>query len=134
METTTKPSRITLSHAAWLAEAERRCEGKFRALRFTCPACGHVQSGQDFLDLGMTPDQAATRAGFSCIGRWLPQCRAAFEDGPGPCNYAGGGLFRIGPVQVVFEEGKEPLWAFDFADDALTSREAQRADKEVPSG
>jgi len=35
----------------------------------------------------------------------------AFAEGDGPCNYAGGGLFRINPVSI---DGRE-LGVFEFA-------------------
>src|SRR5690606_12426985 len=113
---------VRLTHAQWLAEAERRYGKSLRNIRFRCPSCGHVQSGQDFLDLDMTPEVAATRVGFSCIGRWASLApRDAFAKGEGPCNYAGGGLFRIAPIViapiVVTTEGGEAVYVFDFADD-----------------
>ncbi len=64
--------------------------------RFVCPACGHVASVQDYKDAA-APQGAV---GFSCIGRFLPDPREAFGSGPGPCNYAGGGLIRLNPVDV----------------------------------
>lgn len=108
---------ITLTQEQWLAEATKRYGSLGRDFRFRCPACGHVQSGDDFLALGMTPELVTKRLGFSCIGRWMPECREAFAKGPGPCNYAGGGLIRIGPVLVSLD-GKV-LHVFDFADEPL---------------
>lgn len=111
---------VKLTHAAWLAEAERRYGNSLRNIRFTCPACGHVQSGQDYLDLGLLPEDAAKKVGFSCIGRLMPDARDAFGTGPGPCNYAGGGLLRIAPIAVEIGED-EPLYVFDFADEPLAT-------------
>lgn len=124
-------SKIHLSHEQWLQEAERRYGPKLRNIRFRCPACGHVQSGQDFIDLGMSPAQAAQRAGFSCIGRWMPAAREAFGgSGPGPCNYAGAGLFRIAPIMVSTEQGTQ--FVFDFADEPLCPP-AERSPGNTPS-
>src|SRR5688572_853507 len=93
------PFRI--SQEDWLKEAERRYGARLRKIRVTCPACGHVQSGEDFVQV-MSPEQAASRLAFSCIGRWLPESRNAFSgQGAGPCNYTNGGLFVLGPVFVV---------------------------------
>lgn len=78
------------------------------AWRFKCPCCGHVASTQDYKDAG-APEGAV---GFSCIGRWAGMKREAFGGkGPGPCNYAGGGLFSVGPVKI----GNDTY--FDFADE-----------------
>lgn len=114
-----QPMTIHISHQEWLREAERRYGKSLRNLRFKCPVCGHVQSGQDFLDLGMSPEHAAARVGFSCIGRLIAGSRRAFGgSGAGPCDFTNGGLFTIGPV-VVQMDGSDPLHMFDFADQPL---------------
>lgn len=78
--------------------------------KFVCPACGHVQSVQDYINAGAPHDVI----GFSCVGRWLPKQKRAFGDkdvkGNGPCDYAGGGLFRLNPLEV------DGMMVFDFAD------------------
>ena len=112
---------IDITHEEWVQQAERRFGRSLRAMRFRCPVCGHVQSGQDFLDLGMTPGQAASRVYFSCIGRWTAGARKAFGDGvggPGPCDFTNGGLLRLGPIRVTNEDGDQ-VYAFDFADEPL---------------
>lgn len=112
---------ITLTHEDWLAEATKRCDGNFRKLRFRCPSCGYVQTAEDFLTAGWSVAQIDTQLGFSCIGRRLPaaECQEAFMGGPGPCNYAGGGLIRIAPIRVMI--GDEERYTFDFADDPIAS-------------
>lgn len=66
--------------------------------RFVCPACGYVATAREWRAAG-APDEAIA---FSCVGRWLPTRRDAFDkDGPGPCNYAGGGLFALNPVRIT---------------------------------
>lgn len=113
-----------MTHGEWCAEAVRHFGPDPMQWRFVCPVCKHVASVQDYEDAG-APDNAAA---FSCIGRWAGAKRDALglnpeaiaygrlppADGPGPCNYAGGGLFRLNPVEVVFPDG-EKAWAFDFA-------------------
>lgn len=79
--------------------------------KFVCPACGHVASVRDWRDAG-APQSAIA---FSCVGRWLKgvKVREAFGGkGPGPCNYAGGGLFRLNPVKI----GDRPYNFFYFYD------------------
>lgn len=113
-----KPIRI--SHAEWLAEAERRYGRQLRAIRFRCPSCGFLQSGEDFLALPMEVDQVLRVFGYSCIGRWTsgPPVAEAFTGGPGPCNYTSGGLIGIAPVHVLMDDGTERP-TFDFADEPL---------------
>jgi len=109
---------LKISHEQWLAEAERRYGASLRKIRVVCPACGHIQSGEDFLKY-MTPDKAIQVFAFSCIGRFNGSAtRGAFEKGQGPCDYTNGGLITLGPICVEFEEGKERL-TFDFADEPL---------------
>ena len=74
---------------------------------FRCPMCGHVATVQDYKDAG-APEGAVA---FSCIGRWVGAKRRAFGGkGEGPCDYAGGGLFPMNPVDV---EGHR---VFEFAE------------------
>lgn len=95
-----------MTHAEWEAEGERRFGPDKMTWRFVCPACGHVAATSDWRDAGAKTNNVA----FSCVGRWLPKQRQAFgERGPGPCNYAGGGLFAINPLEV---DGQH---FFDFA-------------------
>ena len=74
--------------------------------KFVCPVCGHVQSVKDYKDAGAPVGAVA----FSCIGRYLKVSRDALrETGKGPCNYTGGGLLKLNPVEVDGER------YFDFA-------------------
>ncbi|MEM9073787.1 MAG: VVA0879 family protein [Myxococcota bacterium] len=78
------------------------------AWRFKCPACGHVATPADYKDAG-APSSAVA---FSCVGRWLSDSKEAFKaGGTGPCTYAGGGLFRMNPVEV------DGAWVFEFAEE-----------------
>lgn len=79
--------------------------------KFVCPVCGNIASVSDYKKAG-APEGSV---GFSCIGRWLPNSRRAFgkndENAPSkPCDYAGGGLFGLNPVDV------EGTHYFKFAD------------------
>jgi len=87
-----------------------------RDWKFKCPVCGHVQGFKDFLALGVPEEEARSVTGFSCIGRWMDKARDAFEEGEGPCNYAGGGLFALNPVTVHVPEGHDDYTVFEFAD------------------
>lgn len=107
-------ARRRLTHAEWKAEAIRRFGDDPNGWRFTCPSCGHVATVKDWKDAG-APDGSVA---FACVGRWLPDQAAAFplqEGGSGPCNYSGGGLFRLNPVEVEFPDGAV-MEAFEFGD------------------
>lgn len=95
-----------MTHTEWLSEGERRFGPDQMKWRFVCPACKHVASVQDYKDAGAS----MTAVAFSCVGRWMDRPRDAFGDGPGPCNYAGGGLFGLNPLDV---DGRK---YFDFAE------------------
>lgn len=73
--------------------------------KFVCPSCGHVASVADYKAAG-----AQDAIGFSCIGRWTGATQQAFQEGPGPCNYAGGGLICLNPVRVVSPDGRVPMF------------------------
>lgn len=91
--------------------------------RFVCPSCGFVQTRRDFLAYGVPERDVDRRLGFSCVGRSVNQtCRdaAVVVDFMEPhkgygCNYAGGGLFRINPVEVVYDPTQDPHTVFEFA-------------------
>ena len=114
---TTAPVRYTL--AAWRAKAVELFGEDNMKWKFVCPICGHVASVQDWKDAGAPMQSAA----FSCVGRWAGVNPATAKgdigpngiEGKGPCNYAGGGLFKLNPVIVVDPDGVE-MKAFAFAD------------------
>jgi hypothetical protein len=110
----TEQRRIT--HGEWFKEAVKRFGTELSEWKFQCPVCGYVASVKDWRDAG-APDDAIA---FSCIGRWKTKPNRAFEGGPsdgtdGPCNYAGGGLFRLNPVVVIYENDSERS-TFEFAE------------------
>ena len=103
------PKRMT--KAEWLAKGRELFGDDVMKWRFKCPLCGHIASTQDWKDAGATSGEV----GFSCIGRHIPGSRSAFNgEGPGPCDYTGGGLFPLNPIIVEEEDGRE-IAVFDFA-------------------
>lgn len=100
----------TYTHAEWTAEGVKRFGDNVEGWRFICPSCGHVASVADWCDAG-APENAIA---FSCIGRYTGSEKEVGDKAGGPCNYTGGGLFRLNPV-VVYVGGKE-LNVFDFAE------------------
>ena len=87
---------------SWEAEMEKRFGKDVFEWQFICPSCGHIAKTRDWIKAGAP----ANAVGYSCIGRWLDKRSDAFSGKPGPCNYAGGGLFTIGPVTVYGLEGR----------------------------
>jgi hypothetical protein len=105
----------TLSHAAWMDEGRALYGNDAMKWKFVCPVCKFVQTAEDYKAAG-APQGAI---GISCVGRWRARARGAFEEGgPGPCNYAGYGLFRLNPVKVVSVTPSETIehWVFAFAE------------------
>jgi hypothetical protein len=105
---------VEMTLEEWQAEAKRRFGSDPLAWRFVCPSCGHVASVADYKAAG-APEGAV---GFSCVGRWTNAKREAFSKSKrkGPCNYAGGGLFRLNPVRVTKPDGESlDVFAFDVA-------------------
>ena len=93
----------------WKAEACRLFGTDSNDWRFICPACGYETKVKEWRDAGAPEDSI----GFSCVGRWLENPRKAFgAKGPGPCNYAGGGLFAINPVRVKAGGTEGSMFAF----------------------
>lgn len=99
-----------ITYEEWEKEGERRFGKDKMKWQFICPVCKHVALAEDWLKAGASEDTIA----FSCIGRYLNPVRDAFSGkGKGPCNYAGGGLFRLNPV--IISDGKEEHQVFEFA-------------------
>jgi hypothetical protein len=66
--------------------------------RFICPSCGHIASVKEYTEC----DAPESAVAYSCIGRWTGEKYPAVSKNgsPGPCDYAGGGLFRFNPVEI----------------------------------
>lgn len=115
MADTNKGPLRCLTPAEWLAEGTERFGPNVEDWRWVCPMCGHITSLADWRAAGAGEGAFA----FSCVGRWLPEAREAFargagDRGVGPCNYAGGGLFKLNPVIVTLPTG-EPCQVFEWA-------------------
>jgi hypothetical protein len=102
----------TYTSEEWQAEGKRRFGNDQMKWEFVCPACGHVASVADWKRVGASVGEVA----FSCVGRHIDGSKKAFENGIGPCDYTGGGLFRINPIRVEKLDG-ESIDFFDFAEE-----------------
>ena len=94
-------SRRTITLAEWEAERERLFGKDRKKWQFKCASCGHVQTPQDFIDIGEDPEKYVF---FSCIGR--------LKKGIG-CDWTLGGLLQIHKLEVV-ADGRN-VRAFEFA-------------------
>lgn len=103
---------VVMTREEWEAEGRQRFGEDKLKWAFVCPICGHVATVQEYKDAGAPHGAVA----FSCIGRWAGSKRQAFggegagEVRQGPCDYAGGGLFMVNPLEV--DGGRY----FNFAD------------------
>jgi hypothetical protein len=101
-----------LTAEQWRAQAIDRFGADPLKWRFVCPSCGHVAAVEDWKNAGASESQAA----FSCVGRYTgADDSKTFRNAGGPCTYAGGGLFRLNPVEVIGDEGHLTR-VFAFAD------------------
>lgn len=82
----------------WLAQGSKLFGSNFLNWRFKCPSCGYIASVLDYKNAGAPGNSVA----FSCVGRWMSNSKEAFikDNRNIPCNYAGGGLFQLNPVEV----------------------------------
>jgi len=99
---------VKIAHEDWCAKGRELFGDDPMNWKFVCPSCGHVASVADWKNAGASEGEFA----FSCIGRRL----GSGNDMGGkkqPCNYAGGGLFQLNPVIVIYADGGErPTFAF----------------------
>jgi hypothetical protein len=127
-------NREKLSVAKWHELARARYGDDPTFWRFKCPACGHTQTLNDFLLLGMDVKQAQKYLGFSCIGRW----RATLDNenvvefgemdlGSG-CEYSGGSAWNISPwdIEGRFMFGWDPNPCETCYDDGVVCEECGR--------
>src|ERR1700685_345399 len=108
---------MRITHEDWLKEGAKRYGEDRKQWKFKCPLCKTITIVQEWIDAG-EPRMIA----FSCIGRTKEKRRDAFAIGKkGPCNYAGGGLFRLNPITIIQKNG-ESEDVFDFANQPLEGK------------
>ena len=113
---------VKMTHQEWAAEAVRRFGPNAKDWKFVCPVCGYVQSMRDFeTQTDLSLEEIERVIGFSCIGRWMEHLdesaeKSCFERdrvvAGGPCNYAGGGLFKLNPMRIEKDDEVHQLFAF----------------------
>jgi hypothetical protein len=89
-----------ISREEWLEEGKKRFGEAMLFWKFVCPICKTVIEARDYKKAGAPP----SAIGFNCIGRYLKSPQKAFGDKKiikgQPCDYTGGGLFKLNPVEV----------------------------------
>lgn len=85
----------------WLSEGQKRFGKEKLNWKFICPSCGHIASGSDWINAGASQNAIA----FSCVGRATGAKETIMTKNKGPCNYTGGGLFKLNPQPIKFEDG-----------------------------
>ena len=109
---TTKKKEQTLKE--WQEEAKRLFGDNAKQWKFKCPACGHVASVQDFLNVGADANSAYQE----CIGRHTGKGSPKKGDTSG-CNWAAYGLFKtMGKGRTVIADDGTKVEVFDFAEGA----------------
>ena len=101
----------TISLEQWREEGTKLFGSEFKNWKFKCSNCGHVQTGQDFIDAGIKEPE--TKVYFSCISRWVG-AEGELGNKKSPCNYTLGGVFVFCETKVIGEDGKE-VPVFEFA-------------------
>jgi len=107
----TKKDAKRITHAEWIAEAERKFGKDAMKWAFKCPSCGHVMTVADYKAAGATEGQV----GFNCIGRHAggEDVVEIFEKDKGQgCNYTQGGFFTLAPVIVEHDGVDSPVFEF----------------------
>ena len=101
-----------MTREEWINDGKQLFGDDMLKWKFVCPSCSHIQTPEDFRqykDKGATPDTAY----FNCIGRYDGHEDVDMCSGKSPCNYTGGGLFGLNPVEVT-HDGKT-IRVFSFA-------------------
>ena len=91
----------------WIKEGTMKFGENTNNWKFVCPSCGMISQSSDWKN--------EAQIAFSCVGRQAQDPGEIFSKTQ-PCNYAGGGLFRLNPVHVKLENGNIRE-TFEFAED-----------------
>lgn len=94
----------------WIKEGEKLFGKDKKNWKFKCPNCGNVQNSHDFKKLKVEDIEGIVY--YSCIGRWMKNCKGEIGNKKSPCNYTNGGLFDLSKLKVI-KDGKK-FSAFEF--------------------
>jgi len=105
----------------WKAEAIKRFGKDPLTWKFVCPNCGHVQCGQDFMNINMRspaaidPTRSTPYPVKDCKNTAYQECIGRYGVGTG-CDYCAFGLIDS-DTKVVTPDGKKiPIFPFAEAE------------------
>ncbi|MFJ1269930.1 VVA0879 family protein [Legionella lytica] len=117
---TFEDSKENMNHSEWLEKAKMLYGENAGDWKFKCPICETVQTARDFVNAGLSKEEASSSIAIECIGRFLPNKQKAIGGKKiikgEPCNYAGYGLLPLNPIEIEMDDGSKQ-YAFAFADD-----------------
>ena len=109
---------MTYTIKEWKDEGKRRFGDDHTNWKFLCPACGRINTGQEFIDAGAEIDNMYS----TCIGRHNGKGETPKNDGVIPehgCNWTAGGLLRtLGRGDIVITDAGKEVDVFAFAEGA----------------
>lgn len=91
----------------WHKELIARFGKNHKDWKFICPACGHIQSISDFMEIDIDPNYAYS----NCIGRHTGRNDKTGKEG---CNYTINGLISLNKTTVI-NENYIPVKVFEMA-------------------
>ncbi len=103
-----------IKYEDWIKEGESLFGKDKKKWKFACPNCGNIQSYNDFKKLGRDGLEIESVVYFSCIGRWIDDCKGEIGNKKSPCNYTNGGLFNLAKLKVL-KDGEKSSSVFEFA-------------------
>jgi hypothetical protein len=106
---------MVIKYDDWIKKAKDLYGENSDNWEFVCPVCKIKTKAKEWREAKQEGMLA-----FSCIGRAVGAKINAFEEGKGPCNYAGGGLFALNPIKIVKDDGSS-MNVFDFSIEQITS-------------
>ncbi len=92
-------SENIINYDVWIAELKNRFGSDHKKWAFKCPACGNIQTIQDFIDNGI--ENPETKVYFSCIGRFVKNKG---------CDWTLGGLLKIHKISVMKDAQVFPVF------------------------
>lgn len=104
------------NYKEWLSEGKKLFGTNFINWGFVCPACNKVSYVRDFIELGISKDDALEVAPVHCIGRHNGKGVKGINGankGNG-CDWSANGLLRNLESGVIVKNDLDEFFIFDF--------------------